>query len=120
MGGGGWVCDPDGVLLARTSPAVPHVTVDIDLARARVASPVVSWIRMPLGSAFEMTIAHERRHLQATPLHPASERPLPPLRRPRLNRRFSLYRPSERVWKKIPGEMKAIKNDPTWNWNHNL
>jgi DinB superfamily len=36
----------------------------LDLARARVASPVTRWIRMPLGSAFAMTIAHERRHLE--------------------------------------------------------
>lgn len=36
----------------------------LDLARARVASPVTRWIRMPLGSSFAMTIAHERRHLQ--------------------------------------------------------
>jgi hypothetical protein len=36
----------------------------LDLARARVSSPVVRWIRMPLGSGFAMMIAHERRHLQ--------------------------------------------------------
>lgn len=35
----------------------------LDLARARVASPVARWIRIPLGSAFAMMIAHERRHL---------------------------------------------------------
>jgi hypothetical protein len=35
----------------------------LDLARARVASPVVRWVRLPLGSAFALTIAHERRHL---------------------------------------------------------
>lgn len=35
----------------------------LDLARARVRSPAVSWIRLPLGSAFEMVVAHERRHL---------------------------------------------------------
>jgi hypothetical protein len=34
----------------------------LDLARARVTSPAVRWIRMPLGSAFAMTIAHEQRH----------------------------------------------------------
>lgn len=34
MGGGGWVCDPDGVLLARTSTAVPFITVELDLERA--------------------------------------------------------------------------------------
>lgn len=37
-GGVGWVIDPDGVLLARTSPSRPHCTVDLDLARARTAS----------------------------------------------------------------------------------
>ena len=36
----------------------------LDLARARVASPASRWIRMPLGSGFAMTIAHERRHLE--------------------------------------------------------
>jgi hypothetical protein len=36
----------------------------LDLARARVASPVARWIRMPLGSGFAMMLAHERRHLQ--------------------------------------------------------
>jgi uncharacterized damage-inducible protein DinB len=35
----------------------------LDLARARVTSPAARWIRMPLGSAFAMTIAHEQRHL---------------------------------------------------------
>jgi len=35
----------------------------IDLARARVRSPLVSWIRIPLGSAFAAMAAHERRHL---------------------------------------------------------
>jgi len=35
----------------------------IDLARARVQSPLVKWIRMPLGSAFAAMAAHERRHL---------------------------------------------------------
>jgi hypothetical protein len=35
----------------------------LDLARARVTSPVARWIRMPLGSGFEMMVAHERRHL---------------------------------------------------------
>jgi hypothetical protein len=35
----------------------------LDLARARVASPVSGWIRMPLGSAFALIAAHERRHL---------------------------------------------------------
>ena len=36
----------------------------LDLARARVSSPVVRWLRMPLGSAFAMMLAHERRHLE--------------------------------------------------------
>jgi hypothetical protein len=35
----------------------------LDIARARVASPVLRWLRLPLGSAFALTIAHERRHL---------------------------------------------------------
>lgn len=35
----------------------------LDLARARVASPAIAWLRIPLGSAFALTIAHERRHL---------------------------------------------------------
>jgi hypothetical protein len=35
----------------------------LDLARARVSSPVTRWIRMSLGSGFAMQIAHERRHL---------------------------------------------------------
>jgi len=36
----------------------------LDLARARVSSPVVPWLRMPLGSAFAVMVAHERRHLE--------------------------------------------------------
>lgn len=35
----------------------------IDLARARVRSPLATWIRIPLGSAFASMAAHERRHL---------------------------------------------------------
>lgn len=35
----------------------------LDLARARVSSPVVRWVRIPLGSSFAMMVAHERRHL---------------------------------------------------------
>lgn len=35
----------------------------LDLARSRVSSPAVRWIRMPLGSGFAVMIAHERRHL---------------------------------------------------------
>jgi hypothetical protein len=35
----------------------------LDLARARVASPGYRWIRLPLGGAFALTTAHERRHL---------------------------------------------------------
>lgn len=35
----------------------------IDLARARVRSPVSKWIRIPLGSAFAAMASHERRHL---------------------------------------------------------
>lgn len=35
----------------------------LDLARARVASPVLAWLRMPLGSGFATMVAHEQRHL---------------------------------------------------------
>ena len=35
----------------------------LDLARARVASPVSKWLRFSLGSAFALMAAHERRHL---------------------------------------------------------
>ena len=35
----------------------------LDLARARVASPLAAWVRMSLGSAFALMVAHERRHL---------------------------------------------------------
>jgi hypothetical protein len=39
----------------------------IDLARARVSSPIAKWLRISLGSGFALQIAHERRHLwQAT------------------------------------------------------
>ena len=41
----------------------------LDLARAQVRSPIASWIRLPLGSAFHLMAAHGRRHLhQATNL----------------------------------------------------
>jgi hypothetical protein len=36
----------------------------LDLVRARVRSPAAyAWVRIPLGSAFALTTAHERRHL---------------------------------------------------------
>lgn len=35
----------------------------VDLARARVRMPVVSWIRIPLGTGFELMVVHSRRHL---------------------------------------------------------
>ena len=35
----------------------------LDLARARVSSPAARWLRIPLGSAFALMTAHERRHL---------------------------------------------------------
>ena len=35
----------------------------LDLARAKVRSPTVSWIRFSLGSGFALMLAHERRHL---------------------------------------------------------
>jgi len=36
----------------------------LDLARARVSSPTTRWVRLPLGSAFALMGAHERRHLR--------------------------------------------------------
>jgi hypothetical protein len=35
----------------------------LHLAKARVRSPIAKWLRIPLGSAFAVMIAHERRHL---------------------------------------------------------
>jgi hypothetical protein len=35
----------------------------LDLSRARVRSPVASWVYMPLGTGFAAMLAHERRHL---------------------------------------------------------
>jgi hypothetical protein len=35
----------------------------LDLARARVTSPAISWLRIPLGSGLAALAAHERRHL---------------------------------------------------------
>ena len=35
----------------------------LDLARARVSSPVARWLRLSLGSGFALMAAHERRHL---------------------------------------------------------
>jgi uncharacterized damage-inducible protein DinB len=35
----------------------------LDLARARVGSPVHKWVRFSLGSGFALMAAHERRHL---------------------------------------------------------
>ncbi|MDA1183895.1 MAG: DinB family protein [Acidobacteria bacterium] len=40
-----------------------HQANGLDLARARVTSPVMRWVRMPLGSSFAAMLAHERRHL---------------------------------------------------------
>ena len=40
-----------------------HQANGLDLARARVTSPAARWVRMPLGSAFSVIVAHERRHL---------------------------------------------------------
>ena len=37
FGGGGWIVDPDGVPLARTSAAQPFQTIAIDLAAADAA-----------------------------------------------------------------------------------
>ena len=35
----------------------------VDLARARVRIPASSWLRIPLGSAFELMVVHSRRHM---------------------------------------------------------
>jgi hypothetical protein len=35
----------------------------LDLGRARVRTPVATWLRMSLGSGFALLAAHERRHL---------------------------------------------------------
>jgi hypothetical protein len=35
----------------------------IDLARARARAPALTWVRIPLGSAFAVMASHERRHL---------------------------------------------------------
>ena len=40
-----------------------HQANGLDLARARVTSPVARWVRMPFGSSFAAMLAHERRHL---------------------------------------------------------
>lgn len=37
LGGVGWICDPDGVVLATTSRANPFVTLDLDLEQAALA-----------------------------------------------------------------------------------
>ena len=40
-----------------------HEANGLDLARVKVKSPAVSWIRLPLGALFGIQAAHERRHL---------------------------------------------------------
>ena len=35
----------------------------LNVSRTKVQSPFVSWIRYPLGFSFDLTLAHERRHL---------------------------------------------------------
>lgn len=53
----------------------------VDLARARVRMPVSGWIRIPLGSAFALMVAHSKRHLlQAKRVMEAEDfpSPLPP------------------------------------------
>ena len=35
----------------------------LHLARGRARTPMLPWLRVPLGSAFALAIAHERRHL---------------------------------------------------------
>lgn len=37
LGGAGWICDPDGVVLATTSPANPFVTLDLELSQTELA-----------------------------------------------------------------------------------
>jgi len=37
LGGAGWICDPDGVVLATTSTENPFVTLELDLAQAELA-----------------------------------------------------------------------------------
>lgn len=37
LGGCGWICDPDGLVLATTSAEQPFVTLDLDLDKAEVA-----------------------------------------------------------------------------------
>lgn len=37
LGGAGWICDPDGALLAKTSEAEPFVTRELDLNAAEAA-----------------------------------------------------------------------------------
>ena len=37
LGGGGWICDPDGLVLATTNAKQPFVTFDLDLEKAEVA-----------------------------------------------------------------------------------
>lgn len=37
MGGTGWVIDPEGTLLAITTPSTPYVTIDIDLEYAKAS-----------------------------------------------------------------------------------
>jgi hypothetical protein len=36
----------------------------LDVMRAQVQSPFISWIRYPLGFSFDLALAHERRHLR--------------------------------------------------------
>ena len=47
----------------------------LDLARARVSSPAVNWLRIPLGSSFAVMAAHERRHLWQAARIVESQRP---------------------------------------------
>jgi hypothetical protein len=35
----------------------------LDLTRARARSPILRWLKLPLGTAFAFTTSHERRHL---------------------------------------------------------
>jgi hypothetical protein len=50
----------------------------VDLGRARLASPLASWLKLSVGHAFGIIVAHERRHLwQAARVRAAPGFPAP-------------------------------------------
>ena len=61
--------DPDtvrrayGAALDKTL-ALRQESEGLDLHRAKVASPLASWLRFRLGAAFSILTAHDRRHLE--------------------------------------------------------